>query len=91
MQNKQNRNAYFESVLVYLTPEGDKVVASGRINGEILRARRGNNDFGYDPLFYVPEAQKTLAEMSTHDKNLISHRGNAIRNLLNKLLEMWDQ
>ncbi|ORN24743.1 Non-canonical purine NTP pyrophosphatase [Lentilactobacillus parabuchneri] len=91
MQNKQNRNAYFESVLVYLTPEGDKVVASGRINGEILRACRGNNDFGYDPLFYVPEAQKTLAEMSTHDKNLISHRGNAIRNLLNKLLEMWDQ
>lgn len=90
MQNKTDRTAYFESVLVYLTPEGDKVVASGRIDGEILRERRGNNDFGYDPLFYVPSQQRTLAEMSTHDKNLISHRGNAIRNLIRKLLGLWD-
>lgn len=90
MQNKQDRSAYFESVLVYMTPEGDKVVASGRIDGQILTERHGNNDFGYDPLFYVPGQQKTLAEMSTHDKNMISHRGNAIRNLLNKLLGLWD-
>ncbi len=90
MQNKTDRTAYFESVLIYLTPEGDKVVANGRIDGEILRERRGNNDFGYDPLFYVPSQQRTLAEMSTHDKNLISHRGNAIRNLIRKLLELWD-
>ncbi|GED94320.1 nucleoside-triphosphate diphosphatase [Lentilactobacillus buchneri subsp. silagei] len=90
MQNKTDRTAYFESVLVYLTPEGDKVVANGRIDGEILRERRGNNDFGYDPLFYVPSQQRTLAEMSTHDKNLVSHRGNAIRNLIRKLLGLWD-
>lgn len=91
MQNKPDRSAYFESVLVYLTPQGDKVVASGRIDGQILTARRGNNDFGYDPLFYVPAQQKTLAEMTIHDKNMISHRGNAIRNLLNRLQERWDQ
>ncbi|KRK89149.1 nucleoside-triphosphatase rdgB [Lentilactobacillus sunkii DSM 19904] len=90
MQNKSDRSAYFESVLVYLTPEGDKVVASGRIDGEILTARRGNNDFGYDPLFYVPSQQETLAEMTTHDKNMISHRGNAIRNLLSRLQGLWD-
>lgn len=90
MQNKQDRSAYFESVLVYLTPEGDRVVSSGRIDGQILRARRGNDNFGYDPLFYVPAQQKTLAEMTTHDKNMISHRGNAIRNLLSQLLELWD-
>lgn len=90
MQNMQDRSAYFESVLVYMAPEGDKVVASGRIDGQILTERHGNNDFGYDPLFYVPAQQKTLAEMSTHDKNMISHRGNAIRNLLNKLLELWN-
>ncbi|PAK86648.1 XTP/dITP diphosphatase [Lentilactobacillus parakefiri] len=90
MQNKRDRTAYFESVLVYLTPEGDRVVANGRINGEILRERQGDNDFGYDPLFYVPSQQRTLAEMTPHDKNLISHRGNAIRNLLSQLLELWD-
>ena len=91
MQNKSNRDAYFESVLIYLTPEGDKVEAAGRVNGQILSAPRGDNDFGYDPLFYVPEKQQTMAEMTTHDKNMISHRGRAIRNMINKLQGLWDQ
>lgn len=90
MQNKSDREAYFESVLIYLTPEGEKVKAVGRIEGQILRAPRGDNEFGYDPLFYVPAQQRTLAEMTTHDKNMISHRGNAIRVLIRKLLELWD-
>ncbi|EHO48590.1 XTP/dITP diphosphatase [Lentilactobacillus kisonensis] len=90
MQNKANRDAYFESVLIYLTPEGDKVEASGRVNGQILTSPRGNNNFGYDPLFYVPEKQMTLAEMTTHDKNMISHRGRAIKQLISKLLGLWD-
>lgn len=89
MQNKTNRDAYFESVLIYLSPEGDKVISKGRVNGQILRARRGSNNFGYDPLFYVPEQQLTLAEMSTHDKNAISHRGRAIRQLIGQLNERW--
>lgn len=90
MQNKLNRDAYFESVLIYLTPRGDKVEAAGRVNGQILSVPRGTNNFGYDPLFYVPEKQMTLAEMTTHDKNLISHRGRAIRNLMNKLTGLWE-
>lgn len=90
MENKFDRDAYFESVLIYLTPEGDKVVASGRVNGQILRTKRGSNNFGYDPLFYVPSHQMTLAEMTTHDKNEISHRGRAIRSLISKLRERWN-
>lgn len=89
MENKTDRDAYFESVLIYLTPEGEKVVAKGRVNGQILRDKRGANNFGYDPLFYVPERQLTLAEMSTHDKNAISHRGRAIRQLISQLQERW--
>ncbi len=89
MENKTDRKAYFESILVYLTPEGDKVVASGRINGLILRQRRGTHLFGYDPLFYVPEEQRTLAEMLTHEKNAISHRGRAIRKLIAQLSDRW--
>lgn len=90
MENKSDRTAYFESVLIYLTPEGDKITANGRVAGQILRAKRGTNNFGYDPLFYVPEKQLTLAEMSTHEKNAISHRGRAIRQLILKLRERWD-
>ena len=46
---------------------------------------RGNDGFGYDPLFYVPAKGKTFAEMSTDEKNEVSHRGNAVRKLVKEL------
>jgi XTP/dITP diphosphohydrolase len=59
--------------------------ASGRVGGEILPARRGMGGFGYDPIFLVDGTQKTMAELSTEEKNRISHRGQAMRQLVSEL------
>jgi XTP/dITP diphosphohydrolase len=59
--------------------------ATGRIAGEILPSRRGTGGFGYDPVFLVEGAGKTMAELSTEEKNRISHRGQAIRQLIGEL------
>jgi XTP/dITP diphosphohydrolase len=56
--------------------------ATGKIEGEILPEGRGSDGFGYDPLFFVPSLGKTMAELSTAEKNLISHRGQALRALI---------
>jgi len=59
--------------------------ATGRIAGEIVPAPRGQGGFGYDPIFLVEGTGKTMAELSTEEKNRISHRGQAIRQLIKEL------
>jgi XTP/dITP diphosphohydrolase len=56
--------------------------ATGKIEGEILREGRGRDGFGFDPLFHIPSLGKTMAELSTEEKNRISHRGQALRALI---------
>jgi XTP/dITP diphosphohydrolase len=64
----------------------DKIInVQGEINGYITEEEKGNNGFGYDPLFYVPEFNKTMAEMSEEEKNSISHRGRALERLKQEL------
>ena len=67
-------------------------VVEGRIKGRITKEVRGRDGFGYDPLFYVPESGKTFAEMSSSEKNAISHRSRALSGLRNQLelLRYWD-
>jgi XTP/dITP diphosphohydrolase len=67
-------------------------VVEGRIEGRITKEVRGRDGFGYDPLFYVPESGKTFAEMSSSEKNAISHRSRALSGLRNQLelLRYWD-
>ncbi|WP_367108989.1 RdgB/HAM1 family non-canonical purine NTP pyrophosphatase [uncultured Psychrobacter sp.] len=62
------------------------IIAQGLWQGEILEAPQGDNGFGYDPLFWLPELQTTAASMDAADKNRISHRGQAIGQLLSQLL-----
>lgn len=85
LQTKSDRSAYFETALVLIVPNEQSIIAKGRVNGEILKSQRGDNGFGYDPLFYIPEFEKTMAEMTTNEKNQISHRGRAIENLMEKI------
>ncbi|MDN5733415.1 MAG: RdgB/HAM1 family non-canonical purine NTP pyrophosphatase [Psychrobacter sp.] len=61
------------------------IIAQGLWHGEILQAAQGDGGFGYDPLFWLPKLQTTAASLSTADKNSISHRGQAIRQLLSQL------
>ena len=80
MQNVPDgkRTAKFVSVITLLTPDGKRVVARGECPGEILRAPAGENGFGYDPVFYVPQEGCTFAQLPAERKNRISHRARAL-------------
>lgn len=79
MEDKENRAAKFVSVITMLTPDGKKIVARGECPGQILRAPQGENGFGYDPVFYVPEKGCTFAQLPPQEKNAISHRARALQ------------
>lgn len=80
-----DRSAYFICTVALVYPDGREVTAEGRVHGEIIDSYRGNHGFGYDPIFLVNGDTKTLAEMSDSEKNAISHRGKALKNLLSKI------
>ena len=89
MENVPNgqRQAKFVCVITMVTPEGTTIQARGEILGELLREARGENGFGYDPIFYYPTAGMTTAEMRPEDKNKVSHRANALHIFYQKLKE----
>ncbi len=76
------RKARFVAVLVIAYPDGYMELYRGETEGEILEAPRGEWGFGYDPLFYLPEVGKTFAEMTLEEKAMYSHRGKALRMLV---------
>ena len=81
------RTARFKTVALARWPDGKEVIAEGVVEGSIAEAPRGNNGFGYDPVFIPADSNgRTLAEMTTTQKNDISARGNAFRQLQQKLL-----
>lgn len=82
---EDKRGAKFVTVITLLFPSGDKIVARGEIKGKILKQRKGEKGFGYDPLFYVEKYGKTFAEMPLELKNKISHRGKALLGLKEQL------
>lgn len=82
---KEKRAAKFHCTLVFAAPNKDSLVVEGNWDGEIGMIPRGDNGFGYDPLFFVPSEGKTAAELSEEVKNKISHRALAVA----KLKEQW--
>lgn len=72
------RSARFVTVITLMFSPEDIVVARGEVHGFIGESLKGSNGFGYDPLFIVPEKGKTFAELSSEEKNSISHRANAL-------------
>ena len=89
----KQRTAKFNTTIVVSKPGhfDQDLVVSGQCAGLILPAPQGEDGFGYDPLFFVPEKQKTFAEMTTAEKNGLSHRGRAISQLLQKLPAWLEQ
>ncbi len=83
----QNKSANYYCVLVYIRYPNDPqpVIADASWQGLIVSEPKGENGFGYDPHFFLPEFGKTAAELSPEEKNHISHRGKALRTLLEKL------
>lgn len=81
------RGARFVSVITMLFPDGRRVVARGECPGTILYEAQGENGFGYDPVFYVAEKGCTFAQLSSNEKNAISHRARALSALREMLLK----
>ena len=81
-----NRGATFKTVMVF-KDENKELIVEGIVKGRISREIRGEDGFGYDPIFYVPEYNKTFAEITMIEKNKISHRGNAINKLIESIKE----
>ena len=87
LEDIDDRGAAFHCVATYLAPGEEPLVAHGEWRGTILRVRRGSGGFGYDPLFFVPECGCSSAELPPDEKNARSHRGQALR----KLVELIEQ
>jgi XTP/dITP diphosphohydrolase len=77
----QQRGATFRCVVALAESGGWETTVEGSCRGVILERPRGESDFGYDPLFFVPSSGKTFAEMTADEKDAISHRGRAIRSM----------
>lgn len=82
-----DKSAYYYCVLVYLRHADDPqpLIAEGRWDGEIVAQPRGQGGFGYDPHFWLPALGMTAAELAPEEKNSVSHRGQALRMLMDKL------
>jgi len=86
---EERRTARFRCVIAIATPEGDVELCSGECEGVIAFEPRGDKGFGYDPIFYLPELKKTMAELPPEEKNRISHRGKAAQKASQLLKEKY--
>jgi len=93
MEGKNDRRAAFECVISIAVPSGPALTYEGRCEGEITREPRGDSGFGYDPVFFYPEYNKTFAQTSSEEKNRVSHRGRALAEVVaefDKVLKWLD-
>ena len=88
---EDKRTARFQCVMVYLSHANDPVpvIAQGAWEGKILQAAQGEGGFGYDPVFFDPERGCSAADLSAEDKNTLSHRGKALRQMLTILASSY--
>ncbi len=87
---KEKRTARFVCAIAAVLPSGKKISTRGTIEGMIGYEIKGENGFGYDPIFYVEEFGCTTAEISPQEKNRVSHRGNALRAMRKELLAIYE-
>jgi XTP/dITP diphosphohydrolase len=79
---EEKRTARFRCSLAVITPDGQEQLLEGTVEGRILKEKKGKGGFGYDPVFYLPEFGKTMAELPMEVKNSISHRARAFQQLI---------
>ena len=84
LENEPLRTARFKTAITFVTKD-KTYLATGETEGEILFAPEGTNGFGYDPIFYSYDLKKSFASASDEEKNKVSHRAKAVKNLLSQL------
>lgn len=82
---EEKRGAKFVCAMVAILPDGSRIEVQGEVCGRIAREMRGDGGFGYDPIFFCEEKGCTFAELKEEEKNSISHRGSAVRQMVAKL------
>lgn len=90
LDGQKNRKAEFVCCVALILPDGREFTARGNVEGEILKSPEGENGFGYDPVFYSTELGKSFACASDDEKNSISHRGRALKEMYNILKEVLE-
>ena len=85
--NGNKSKAKFVSVIALVEPDGTELTFRGECYGEIIFEKKGTNGFGYDPIFYVPELNKTFAELTPEQKNAVSHRKESLEKFSKYLKE----
>lgn len=90
MKNEKNRKAAFECVISIAVPTGAALTYEGRCEGVLTCEPAGNNGFGYDPLFFFPELNKTFAQLSMDEKAKVSHRGKALQEITQEMDKILD-
>lgn len=87
LMDKDNRSAYFKSVIAFKIPSRRPITFEGKTDGKIIDKERGSRGFDYDPIFQPIGSDKTFGEMTTNEKNEFSHRGRALKKLRDWLKE----
>lgn len=82
---EEKRGARFMCSIAFIDADGREITATGSVEGTITTMAHGENGFGYDPIFFVKELNKTFAQSSAEEKNAVSHRGRALRAFENKI------
>ncbi|KRL03068.1 XTP/dITP diphosphatase [Liquorilactobacillus capillatus] len=85
------RTATFHTSLAVTSVSKEPLIVAGNVKGLILDKQRGADGFGYDPLFYIPELDKTFAELTPIEKNKVSHRGKAVQVLSENFDDWWER
>jgi len=81
----ERRTARFRCTIAFVVPGSEPVITTGSCEGLIAKEPKGTNGFGYDPVFYIPEMEKMMAQLLPEEKNQISHRARAMNHLLEAL------
>lgn len=87
----EKRSARFVCAIACVMPDGTTLTSRGAMEGRIAYEIKGENGFGYDPIFYLPECGCSSAELSPEQKNALSHRGKALRSMKEKLMKYWEE
>ena len=90
MEDKEDRKASFQCVISIAVPTGAALTYEGRCDGILTREPAGDNGFGYDPLFFFPEFDKTFAQLSMEEKAKVSHRGKALKEVTREMDKILD-
>lgn len=90
LKDEENRKAHFQCVISIAVPTGAALTYEGRCDGILTREPAGDNGFGYDPLFFFPEFNKTFAQLSMEEKAEVSHRGKALKEVTQEMDKILD-